>query len=239
VGAGLLSASVLLIWQSSLHQTNDPAFEVIPTAQPATLVSVMNATPTKPALVNSLPTIRVTASVASMTPPAKIRPAVTLIGDSIMQGAMPMIEDVLCKDIYIDAARKRRMEDVPALVETLYEEGHLADVVVIHLGSNRPFEDVSFDEVMKRLLAHDVKRVIFINVRRPIGWEYYINQKFAKDVARWSQAELIDWHDLAKGEQGWFIKDQTHLSYYGSKAYVAAIQEQLEAGKGSGITDKP
>ena len=77
------------------------------------------------------------------------------------------------------------MEDVPALVGTLAKQGHLARVVVIHLGSNRPFEDPVFDEVMKRLLAHGVERVILINVHRPIGWEYYLNQRFAESVARW------------------------------------------------------
>jgi hypothetical protein len=154
-------------------------------------------------------------------------PRVTLIGDSIMQGAAPMIEDALGENIYIDAARKRKMEDVPALVETLSREGHLSHVVVIHLGSNRPFEDPVFDEVMEALLAHGVERAIFINVHRPIGWEYYINRKFVEGVSRWSQAELIDWDAIAHHEQGWFIKDQTHLSYAGSKAYVDAIQEKL------------
>ena len=96
-----------------------------------------------------------------------------------------MIDDVLGQDIYVDAARKRRMEDVPDLIETIDNKGHLSHTVVIHLGSNRPFEDDVFDDVMKTLLAHQVERVIFINVRRPIGWEYYINQKFAKDIARW------------------------------------------------------
>jgi len=84
---------------------------------------------------------------------------------------------------------------------------------------------------MKELLAHQVERVIFINVHRPIGWEYYINKKFAEDVARWPQAELIDWNTLAQHEQGWFIKDQTHLSYSGSKAYVTAIKDKLAADK--------
>jgi hypothetical protein len=142
-----------------------------------------------------------------------------------------MVEDVLGKDIYIDAARKRRMEDVPALVKTLYRERHLSHVVVVHLGSNRPFEDAVFDEVMEALLTHQVERAIFINVHRPIGWEYYVNQNFVEGVMRWPQAELIDWNAMAHSEQGWFIKDQTHLSYYGSKAYVAAIQAKLQAGK--------
>ena len=138
-----------------------------------------------------------------------------------------MIEDVLGKEIYVDAARKRKMEDVPTLVETLSREGHLSRIVVIHLGSNRPFEAPVFDEVMEALLTHQVERVIFINVHRPIGWEYYINKKFAEGVARWPEAQLIDWDALAHHEQGWFIRDQTHLSYAGSEAYVEQIRQAL------------
>ena len=103
------------------------------------------------------------------------------------------MDGVLGEDIYIDAARKRKMEDVPALVATLSREGHLSRVVVIHLGSNRPFEDPVFDEVMKVLLDHGVERATFLNVHRPVGWEYYVNQKFVEGVSRWPQAELIDW----------------------------------------------
>jgi peptidoglycan/LPS O-acetylase OafA/YrhL len=233
LGAGVVSASLLLVWQSSIHQVTNQVTDEIPTTTIATLVNAINIAPTKQSSANIQATLSSPADVHStLTPtPAVDVPRVTLIGDSIMQGATPMIEDILGKDIYIDAARKRRMEDVPALVETLYREGHLSHVVVIHLGSNRPFEDTVFDEVMKELLAHQVERVIFINVHRPIGWEYYINKKFVEDVARWPQAELIDWNALAQHEQGWFITDQTHLTYYGSKAYVAAIKDKLVADK--------
>ena len=235
IGAGLVSASMLLIWQSSIHQIANPTGKEIRAVQNTSigLTHTARATPTKPSLEKTQSAAGVTPYVQS-TPtetPGRDLPRATLIGDSIMQGAKPMIEDVLGADIYIDAARKRRMEDVPALVDILYREGHLSHVVVIHLGSNRPFEDSAFDEVMKRLLAHQVERVIFINIHRPIGWEYYINQKFARDIARWPQAELIDWDAIAHGEQGWFIKDQTHLSYYGSTAYVAAIKDKLAATK--------
>jgi peptidoglycan/LPS O-acetylase OafA/YrhL len=233
VGAGLLSASMLLIWQSSIQPISNQVPEDIPPAQNASSMSLLYATPTKPALVHTPPApTSITNSDSTRTAtPAPNLPKATLIGDSIMQGATPMLEDILGADIYIDAARKRHMEDVPALVETLYREGHLSHVVVIHLGSNRPFEESTFDEVMKGLLAHQVERVIFINIHRPVGWEYYINRKFAEDVARWPQAELIDWDALAHHEQGWFIRDQTHLSYYGSKAYVAAIEQQLQMEK--------
>ena len=100
---------------------------------------------------------------------------------------------------------------MPDLIETLYRQDHLAHVVVIHLGSNCPFEDSVFEDVMKRLLAHQAERVIFINVHRPVGWEYYINRKFIKDDAHGPQAELIDWNALAQHEQSWFIEDSLKL----------------------------
>ena len=233
VWAGVVSASLLLLWQSSIHQINDRVADEISVRSTAAPVNVIQGTPTKQPWANTQETLPLPAEVqpALISTPAIDLPHVTLIGDSIMQGAAPMIKDVLGGEIYIDAARKRRMEDVPALVETLYQEGHLSRVVVIHLGSNRPFEDSVFDDVMKELLAHQVERVFFINIHRPIGWEYYINKKFMEDVARWPQAELIDWNAISKGEQDWFIKDQTHLSYSGSKAYVAAINAKLYADK--------
>ena len=49
-------------------------------------------------------------------------------------------------------------------------------------------------------------------------------------IARWPEAELIDWDGMAHGDPGWFIRDGTHLSYDGSEAYVNAIKEKLNAG---------
>jgi hypothetical protein len=232
VGAGIVSASLLLIWQGTVHQVNVTQEELpIPQVQNLSSENVINIVPTKPLPISTQPvsTFSTEIPVHRTATPEIDLPRVTFIGDSIMQGATPMMEDVFGQDVYIDAARKRKMEDVAALVETLYDEGNLSHSVVIHLGSNRPFEDAVFDEVMKTLLAHGVERVIFINVHRPIGWEFYINKKFSEGVARWPEAELLDWEALAHHEQGWFIRDGTHLSYEGSEAYVNAIREKLDA----------
>jgi hypothetical protein len=243
VSTGIICVGLLLVWQSSL-----PIAEVRPdtvralqnTSPPVDIVSM---TPTKPASLHTQqapgvstsirPTITVQndvemrKSTPTVTPPSNL-PGITLIGDSILQGAAPMIEDVLGHNVYIDAARKRHMEDVPALIESLAEDELLGSVVIIHLGSNRPFEAPIFDQVIESLLAHQEERIIFINVHRPIGWEYYVNKQFAEGVARWPQAELIDWDPTAHTQQEWFIEDQTHLSYEGSEAYITAIQEKLE-----------
>ena len=234
VGTAVISASALLIWQGMFHPVTASApVEEIPALQATSTPHAIRATATKPALLIPQPTTSRSIPPTLTPTRAPAQPRVTFIGDSIMQGASPMFDDVFGEDIYVNAERKRKMEDVPALVETLAREGHLSSVVVIHLGSNRPFEEEVFDEVMETLRAYDVKRVIFINVHRPIGWEYYINRIFAESVARWPQAELIDWDAMAHSEQGWFIKDQTHLSYAGSEAYVAAIQAMLESEPGT------
>ena len=230
VGAGVLASSLLLIWQGTFQPVtaSAPPAET-PTAQMRLLPEVMFVTATKPAATHPAraATSSTQAPFGSTATPANDLLRATLIGDSIMQGAAPMIEDVLGEDIFIDAARKRKMEDVPALIETLDRQARLSRVVVIHLGSNRPFEAPVFDQVMQTLLAHKVERAIFMNVHRPIGWEDYINRKFEEGIERWPQAELIDWDALAHGEQGWFIDDQTHLSYHGSEAYVEAIRTAL------------
>jgi len=244
VSTGIICAGLLLVWQSLLQVAEGRPDSVLALQNTSPPVDIVSMTPTKPTSLHtqqvlSMPTsIRPTITVqndiemrkptSTATPPSNL-PGITLIGDSIMQGATPMIEEVLGENIYIDAARKRRMEDVPALIENLVEERHLGSVVIIHLGSNRPFEAPIFDQVMESLLAHQVKQIIFINVHRPIGWEYYVNKQFAEGVARWPQAKLIDWDAIAHTQQEWFIEDQTHLSYACSKAYVTAIREILEA----------
>lgn len=226
VGTAVLSASALLVWQGMSHPVTASApIDEIPVLQATSTPKAIRPTATKPTSIGSQPT-RAPFTPTPLTPDL---PLVTFIGDSIMQGASPMFDDTFGQDIYIDAERKRKMEDVPALAETLARQGHLAKVVVIHLGSNRPFEESVFDDVMEALLAQGVERVIFLNVHRPIGWEYYINRIFTESVARWPQAELLDWDAMAHSEQGWFIRDQTHLSFAGSEAYVAAIQAKLES----------
>jgi hypothetical protein len=77
----------------------------------------------------------------------------------------------------------------------------LANVVAIPLSSNRPFEAPVFDEVMKTLLAQLHERVIFINVHRLIGWEFYVNKN---------------------------LQRASHLSTAGSQAYVNALQDKLD-----------
>jgi len=70
-----------------------------------TLPNSLNIPATRPAQLNTQPTIdSVTRAPSKLTATPRVDvPCVTLIGDSIMQGAAPMIKDVMGEDVYIDA----------------------------------------------------------------------------------------------------------------------------------------
>src|SRR5215213_8653991 len=89
VGAGILTAALLLLWQGALHPVtaSAPATEM-PAAQQTFLPADISVT--KPVLLNPQPTTEsATRSPAKLTatPVIDNRPGATLIGDSIMQGA--------------------------------------------------------------------------------------------------------------------------------------------------------
>ncbi|HRE27563.1 MAG TPA: hypothetical protein PK954_13080, partial [Anaerolineales bacterium] len=197
-----------------------PTAVVAPTEAQVTLPE-----PTVPAVEPTL-----TASLPTETAPTVVEPSgivVTLIGDSVMLGAEKALANRLGTDVHIDAVVGRRMGDLFAVADDLAARGRLASTVVVHLGSNQPYEGAVLDAVMERLLGHGVQRVIFVNVRRPARWVEGINWRMAEGVARYPQAQLIDWFGLSNANDGWFIPDGTHLTGTGIGWYVDAIAQAL------------
>jgi len=166
-------------------------------------------------------------STASRTTPAVAPYAVTLIGDSVMEGARDEIKSTLGEEIYIDTKRSRNMEDLLDLAEDLAQDRTLASTVVIHLGTNRLFEEKIFDEVVQHLIYRGVDRILFINVRRPIRWEELANERFQEGAKRWEAAELLDWYEISSDQPGWFGDDRVHLTTYGKRAYADLIRQGL------------
>ncbi len=208
-----------------------------PTVTPAFLpTAVVAATPGAPPTTSS-PSATATGPAATAlplhtpstpTPPAG--PALTVIGDSVLQSAVTFeFWKPWGSQVVVDAKPGRRMKDLLTLVPQLAAAGKLAPVVVIHLGTNAPFDGKTMDAAMQSLLKHGARQVFFLNVRRPVRWEDYINDIIARGVARWPQAHLLDWHALALQHPEWFVEDHTHLRYYGTQAYVQFIVNGVAA----------
>jgi peptidoglycan/LPS O-acetylase OafA/YrhL len=201
-----------------------PPTPVTPTRSPTSRAVMIK----NPIEVVSDPLVKTLATRPTRTPEVSNQIKITFIGDSIMESVGRRFnQEFTPGNFYLDAVRKRRMEDALILIPELAEDGRLGETVVIHLGTNVPFKAVVFDSVVQSLLEHDVTRVLFLTVKRPVAWESIVNNQLAEGVSRWPQAELIDWHQLSKSHSGWFGADSVHPTSTGTAAYVKAIREAL------------
>lgn len=148
---------------------------------------------------------------------------ITFIGDSVMK----MCEADLQKDFpkaYIDAAVSRQFLKLPGIIEDIQKKGKLYPVVVIHLGSNGPIREKSFQKVMEMLEGH---RVFFVNAVVSKAWETEVNHLLEEKTAEYEDVSIVDWYQFAKGKSKWFYKDATHPKPNGAKKYSDFILTEI------------
>lgn len=151
---------------------------------------------------------------------------VTLVGDSVMQGAAPRLRN-LADTVQVDTLVGRQWWDAEATLRAIGRDPGFGDAVVVHLGNNGPVNEAMFDAVMRRL--SDVDRVLIVNVRVPVRWESDVNEALAAGVRRWDNAVLVDWHGLSNGRPEFFAGDGVHLEAAGQRAYTRAIRRALSS----------
>jgi peptidoglycan/LPS O-acetylase OafA/YrhL len=188
-------------------------------------------TPNDPAPVppnpNSGSTGQISVEAEDPEPPPPTAPRhVTLIGDSVMQGAAPRLQN-LAATVQLDTLVGRQWWDAEATLRAIGRDKGLGDAVVVHLGNNGPVNEAMIDSVMRRLSAVD--RVIIVNVRVPVRWESDVNEALATGVRRWDNAVLVDWYGLSNGRPEFFAGDGVHLEAEGQRAYARAIRRALNS----------
>ena len=147
------------------------------------------------------------------------------VGDSIMLSATAALESVFDGAIAVDAEEGRQFEASIEAVDRLRDEGDLAPVVVVHLGTNGAFSAETFDDLMASLSG--TPRVVFVNVSVPREWEDEVNAALRAGVDRWPTAELADWQTAATLNSDWFVADGYHLSCEGIIGYAGFIADTL------------
>jgi len=150
----------------------------------------------------------------------KSKPLITVLGDSVLLGA----SDHLAKKIEgleIDAAIGRQGKDGLNRLHELKNRNELADIVVIHLGTNGYLYENQVREVMA--LLSDVRQVVFINVKAPRRWEKSNNELLKKLSGEFPNVKLIDWRAIGQSHKEYFGKDHIHLTKKGVRAMTAEI----------------
>ncbi len=150
----------------------------------------------------------------------KSKPLITVLGDSVLLGA----SDHLAKKIEgleIDAAIGRQGKDGLNRLYELKNRNELADIVVIHLGTNGYLYEDQVREVMA--LLSNVRQVVFINVKAPRRWEKSNNELLKKLSGEFPNVKLIDWRSIGQSHKEYFGKDHIHLTKKGVRAMTAEI----------------
>jgi hypothetical protein len=154
-------------------------------------------------------------------PPPSIR--VTAIGDSVMLAAASDLAR-LVPGIKVDAEVGRSVSAAIDVLRGHRDAGSLGDAVLIHIGNNSPFTASQFNEMIELLAG--VRRVVFVNLTVPRDWETSNNAVLANGVARYPNAELVDWH-RASADHPEFFQDGVHLQPEGARAYAELIAASL------------
>jgi peptidoglycan/LPS O-acetylase OafA/YrhL len=141
------------------------------------------------------------------------------IGDSVMLGAA----DVLSSRGYtVNAEQSRQMIDMVPVMQQLGEAGVFDNVVVIHLGTNGPFDRETLDAFLAPL--SNVPNVIMINIRADRAWTASNNAILDERDVDGDNIILIDWATLSNKCPGdCFASDGIHLSADGKKYFADLI----------------
>ncbi|MGC8782386.1 MAG: hypothetical protein ACP5UQ_16110, partial [Anaerolineae bacterium] len=179
-----------------------------------------------PAITTPTPTVAPTITATATTTPTY---HITAFGDSVMQGAAPILQQVF-PGIEVDAEKGRQVYRPPvdaflAQLQEAKEGGRLAEIVVLHLGNNGVYPKESFDRIMQVLA--DRRLVIVFNVRVPRAWEDNNNRVIGEGVKRYRNAVLIDWYELTAKRPELFWNDGHHLKPEGALYYASLIQEAI------------
>jgi len=198
------------------------------TADPAGEPAIDGAVPTtEPALgPDGLPVV--TPATAAPTVDATVPPApkrITAIGDSVMLGAAPALNNNLSGSVFVDARVSRQVSECLSILRVWRDKGLLGDVVVVHIGNNGTFNADQFAE-MREILAQ-APRVIFLTNKVPRMWQDSNNDVIREGAASMPNAVLIDWKAESEPRAELFYSDGMHLRPDGALFYASLINAQL------------
>jgi len=145
-----------------------------------------------------------------------------LFGDSVMLGARAAIYEAI-PGAKVDAAVSRFPGAFTGRIAKTKNHGRLADVVVIHAGTNGVMPESILRAMLDQLT--DRKRVVVVNTAVPRPWRGPDNKVINTVTKDYPNVVVVDWNAAAQGHPEWFVSDGVHLTGPGAKAFAALIKK--------------
>jgi hypothetical protein len=150
--------------------------------------------------------------------------SVTAVGDSIMVGATPALDQAL-PGIYIDAMVGRLFSTGLEVIAQLKAEGQLRPIVVVGLGTN---DLVTSDEISQLFAEIGNRRLVLVNTFDNRPYEQEVNSTLAAAAAAHpASVVLADWYDTIDHRTDLLWPDGIHPQPEGGVVYAQMLQAAL------------
>lgn len=189
-----------------------------------------------------------TASSTSSSLGSSTGANVTIIGDSITNGAQDSIKEKLpdadirskvSKHMFMDASDEYGGDSGATILADIVQKNELRDVLIIALGTNDPGA-LSVDEIQSKIVdkalneGHASKIIFVNNSETRLPEKYAQNNEVLNAVASQNpNVSIADWAGIIKKNPTLLSSDETHPTAEGSKEFAKLMYESVGALSGS------
>jgi peptidoglycan/LPS O-acetylase OafA/YrhL len=144
------------------------------------------------------------------------------LGDSVMLGCAPVLEQRLGSRLRVDAIVGRQAVDTISRLAEYRAEGVLPPTVIVQIGDNGPvwYADLQRLHAVLRGVPH----VVLVNVRVARSWQNEVNKALSGYVSSWPQAAIANWY--GHSSEGMLV-DGVHPSVAGRSIYASVVVDAL------------
>lgn len=154
---------------------------------------------------------------------------ITAFGDSVLLAGSKGLTEIFPKMV-VDGEVGRQLKDSPPLLQALKDKGELNDTVLLSLGTNGPFSQEDFAQIMS--ILGDKHQVFVLNTHVPTRrWQNDVNSTLEAVAKEYKNVHLIDWYGYSNAHSDWFYDDQVHPNEGGSIHYCSLIAKEILKGQ--------
>lgn len=151
---------------------------------------------------------------------------ISVIGDSVFLGAAPAFRKIR-KNAVIDAKISRQVYQGLDVAKKMKKKGKLGDIIIISLGINGKFNEVTGQELIDYLGKDRI--IYWINAYgKKLAWQKDVNKTIQRLVDKNENLHLISWSKEGEKHPDWFYQDGTHLNTKGQTGFSQFVEKEIQ-----------
>jgi peptidoglycan/LPS O-acetylase OafA/YrhL len=151
------------------------------------------------------------------------------LGDSVMLGCAPVLEQRLGSRLRVDAVVGRQAADTIERLAEYRAQRALPPTVIVQIGDNGPVWHSNMQRL--RTVLGGVPHVVIVNVRVARSWQNEVNSELTSFLSTWPQAVLANWYSHSSES---LLVDGVHPSVPGRSIYASVVVDALREAAARG-----